>query len=81
MEMRWRGSAEYDGIDYQLNDMVTYGKNEGADWNYPAYYSVKFVPNVKGSDGSHLVASGTFTMYDADWNWAGTFEYDKIVSN
>jgi hypothetical protein len=81
MLMRWQGSFEYDGIIYKLNDQCTYGKHLGKDWNDPAYYSIKFVSNVKGSDGSHLVASGTFIMYDADWNWVGTFEYDKIVSN
>ncbi len=81
MLMRWRGTATYDGIVYEINDMVTYGMNGAADWNDPAYYALKFVSNVKGSDGSHLVASGVFTMYDADWNWVGTFEYDKFVSN
>jgi hypothetical protein len=80
MLMRWRGSFTYEGVEYKINDQVTYGKNGAMDWNDPAYYAVKFVSNVKGSKGSHLVASGVFTMYDADWNWEGTFDYDKIVS-
>jgi hypothetical protein len=80
MLMRWRGSFEYDGVMYDINDQITYGKNEGSDWNDPAYYDVKFVSNVKGSDGSHLVASGVFTMYDTNWNWVGAFDYFKFVS-
>jgi hypothetical protein len=81
MLMRWRGDFTYDGIVYEINDQVTYGKHAGTDWNDPAYYAVEFVSNVKGSNGSHLLASGTLTMYDPDWNWVGLFEYTKIVSN
>jgi hypothetical protein len=80
MLMRWRGSFAYEGVNYEINDEVTFGKNGAVNWNDPVYNSVKFVSNVKGSDGSHLLASGVCcTMYDADWNWVGIFNYDKIV--
>jgi hypothetical protein len=80
MLMRWRGNFTYEGVVYDINDQMTWGKHEGVNWDYPEYYAVKFVSNVKGSDGSHLIASGVFTMYDKDWNWVGTFDYDKFVS-
>jgi hypothetical protein len=78
MLMRWRGSFTYKGVEYEINDQMTWGKHAGTDWNYSEYYAVKFVSNVKGSDGSHLIASGVFTMYDENWNWIGKFEYDKF---
>lgn len=80
MNMRWRGTFTYNNVEYEINDMVFYGKKEVADWWDPAYYTVRFNSNVKGSDGSHLVASGILTMYDPSWNEVWTIEYDKIVS-
>jgi hypothetical protein len=81
MNMRWRGTWTYNGVDYELNDMVFWNKEKGMDWNDPLYNTLRFVSNVKGSDRSHLIASGVFTMYDENWDWVGIFDYDNIVSN
>ena len=83
MIMRWRGEFTYNGVVYEINDNLVWGKNQNGavDWNDPRYYTIEFVSNVKGSDGSHLIASGTWTQYDENWNYVNTWEYDHIVSN
>jgi hypothetical protein len=81
MLMRWRGSFTYNGVDYEINDQVTWGKHLGSDWNNPLYYNIEFNSNVKGSDGSHLKAQGVFIAFDENWNWIGKYEYSQIVSN
>ena len=83
MIMRWRGEFTYNGVLYEINDNLIWGKNknEAVDWNDYRYYAIEFNSNVKGSDGSHLKAHGVWTQYDEEWNFVNKWEYDQIVSN
>ena len=74
MHMWYHFSITYKGEIFEVYEKQDYGKFGAGDMNDPAFYNVRFVCHAKGSNGTKLIASGTF-----DWWYTGEFTFDKFI--
>ena len=59
--------------DFKVKTENDYAIGSAKNDEYPSWFAVTFRCNIKGSEGTHIVASGTY-----DW-WYGIFEIDQFI--